>query len=382
MITRNIKTNLIGRNEPLRLLALAEALQVPILFVGPPGTGKTKLVLDYANSLVVNTVGEQGEHVSDTGSQTGDGHRDVDLKVQELVDQVHQGKVFILETDEGTRTSAIKGHVDFKKLATENDYQMMTPVADAEVVLINEIDKASPGLRNALLGIMNERVLFNGAEVRKCNWKMFIATCNEIPEDEKEENNPMWDRFLIKFNVSRLSPSQITDLYEKGAHNFRQIIDVTIPSAEEIDNVVMPIPKLEKFISIAYDHVSDRTLAAVPRLTKAVSLIWNCSVDKALIRTMELLCGPDQSKALSKQLLTPEMKEIINALQMLQMIEDKARLDKEMAAIEQKITAYYNNGKVDKGQLEELLEISSQIMDEHPVGDIESENQGENQSAF
>ncbi len=47
-----------------------------------------------------------------------------------------QNKIYILETDEGTKASEIKGMPDLGKLFTENKYDLNTPIADAEIVIV------------------------------------------------------------------------------------------------------------------------------------------------------------------------------------------------------------------------------------------------------
>ena len=49
-----------------------------------------------------------------------------------------------------------------QRLFVDNTYELVTPTVGADVVVINEVDKASNNIRNSLLGVMNERFLFNG----------------------------------------------------------------------------------------------------------------------------------------------------------------------------------------------------------------------------
>jgi len=59
-------------------------------------------------------------------------------------------------------------------------------LASSDIVVINEVDKASSNVRNSLLGVMNEKFLFNGKSKIPCNWQLFVATCNEIPKEDRE----------------------------------------------------------------------------------------------------------------------------------------------------------------------------------------------------
>lgn len=167
---RQIETSLINKEEVFKMLALAEATGLPCLLIGQPGVAKTKTVVDYAKAWL---------------------NKDGKMTAKDFAE-----KIYILETDEGTKASEIKGMPDLGKLFTDNEYSLSTPIADAEIVIINEVDKASSAIRNAMLGVMNEKFLFNGKHKIPCKWKLFIATCNEIPKEEK--GSPFWDRFMLK----------------------------------------------------------------------------------------------------------------------------------------------------------------------------------------
>jgi hypothetical protein len=47
--------------------------------------------------------------------------------------------------------------------------------------------------------------------------------------------------------------------------------------------------KLDKYLEVGYQHSSDRTLTFVPKLAKAVSYVWDISVDKALVKTAQIM---------------------------------------------------------------------------------------------
>jgi len=88
--TRIIDSSLINKDEVFRMLALAEATQLPLLLVGKPGTGKTKTVIEYSKAWLQKS-----------GSA--------------VTNQDFMNKLYILETDEGTKSSEIKG-INKKKL--------------------------------------------------------------------------------------------------------------------------------------------------------------------------------------------------------------------------------------------------------------------------
>lgn len=352
---RSFETSLLGKEEVYKLLSLAEALQLGILLVGPPGTGKTKIVTDYTKGMF-------------------------DLTKQEEVDHFNNEGVFMLETDEGTKSSEVKGVVNLEKLVLEHKYEIDSHITRADTVIINEVDKASSALRNSLLGIMNERVLFNGKSKVKCEWKLFVATCNEIPKDEL--GSPFWDRFAIKTTVNRLTSGELVKYYKNGAKNYKTNINVNVPTKAQIDAVVIPSDKLEKFINMAYKSCSDRTLSFVPDMAKACSLVYNCSVDKALIKTCELLVDKTTAEKLSKELLSAEKRAIMDKVDMIQGMTNETQIEKAMEEIEKMVGNYASQGKFSDSDLLEIKNLVEAAMSNHPYYEINIETGDDGKDPF
>lgn len=279
MITRKINTNLMKKLETFKVMALGEAIKTPILLIGPPGVAKTAAVVDFAKASLGKLKGED---------------------------------LFLLETDEGTKSNAIKGNVDLEALTTENKYKVDSPVTRAKVVVVNEIDKASASLRNSLLGIMNERVLFNGKEKLPCKWNNFIATCNEIPDDEKD--SPFWDRFLITHDVKRLSPADMMKYYNKGGKTFRQNHNITMPEQADIDAITLDPAKLKTVLDEMHASLSDRALSFLPILIKNVMCVWGFDESRGMIKTAELLVGKTAAKNLAKNLVPAPVRAVYDAI--------------------------------------------------------------------
>lgn len=343
---RTFETSLMGKEEVFKLLQLAEALRLGILLVGPPGTGKTKIVTDYTKGMFDLTDAAQVRHFNEEG-------------------------VFMLETDEGTKSSEIKGVVNLEKLVTQNKYEIDSHITRADTVIINEVDKASSALRNSLLGIMNERVLFNGKDKVACNWKLFVATCNEIPKDEV--GNPFWDRFMLKITVNRLAAGDMVKYFKNGDQGYSTKIKVNIPTREEILKVNIPIDKLEKFVNVAQKSCSDRTLSHVPQMARAISLVYNCSVDKALIKACELLVDKGTAEKLSKELLSPEKRAILDKVDMITSMSNEQQIERAMEEIEKMVGNYASQGKFSQGDLNEIKQLVEAAMANHPYYKIEVE---------
>jgi MoxR-like ATPase len=336
---RTIDTSLINKEEVFKMLALAESTGLPCLLVGQPGVAKTKTIIDYAKAWL---------------------NRDGNMTPEDFAN-----KIYILETDEGTKASEIKGMPDLGKLFTDNKYELNTPIADAEIVIINEVDKASSGIRNAMLGVMNEKFLFNGKHKIPCKWKLFVATCNEIPKDEI--GSPFWDRFMLKMTVNRVSAGELAKYFSKGARNYKEKFSIGVPNKQEIDGLEVPPNKLEKYLEVGYQHSSDRTLTFVPSLTKAVSYIWDISLDKALVKTAQIMISQSAGSELQNKLMSPEIKAVMSKVEMLHSHSSNEQLELAIAEIEGLINTYTSRGIMDQTQVEEI-ELSMQyILDSHPA---------------
>lgn len=336
---RQIETSLINKEEVFKMLALAEATGLPCLLIGQPGVAKTKTVVDYAKAWL---------------------NKDGKMTAKDFAE-----KIYILETDEGTKASEIKGMPDLGKLFTDNEYSLSTPIADAEIVIINEVDKASSAIRNAMLGVMNEKFLFNGKHKIPCKWKLFIATCNDIPKEEK--GSPFWDRFMLKHTVNRVSAGEMVKYYNKGGRDYREKFNIGIPSKAEINEVEIPAAKLEKYLEVGYQHSSDRTLTFVPTLSKAVSYIWDISVDKALVKTAQIMIDQTAGSELQNKLMSPEVKAVMSKVEMLHSYQTNEQLELAIAEIEGLINTYAGRGIMDTGQVGEI-ELSMQyILQNHPA---------------
>lgn len=325
MITRTINTNLMKKLETFRVMALGEAVNTPILLIGPPGVAKTAAVIDFAKASL--------------GQLKGD-------------------DLFLLETDEGTRSNAVKGNVDLEKLTTENKYAIDSPVARARVVVINEIDKASASLRNSLLGIMNEKVLFNGKEKLPCKWTNFIATCNEIPDDEVD--SPFWDRFLITHEVNRLTPSDMLKYYDKGGKSFRQNHTIKLPEQVDIDAIELDPLKLKKVMDVAYNELSDRALSFLPTLVKNVMCVWGLNQDRGLVKTAELLVGKAVAKDLAKSLVPKEIRELYDIIDAIGQCVSNDEYNKQYDRLEMAYGVASKAGLITKDDEKDLQEKISQ----------------------
>jgi hypothetical protein len=282
---RKIKTKLKGKEDVFRTLALGESTKLPVLLVGVPGVAKTQTLLDYAAA-----------------------------KYEYDRERVRNNS-FVIELDEGTKTSEIKGRIDMKELLENKKYKMETPIANAEFILINEVDKGSSGVRNTMLSVMRERALFLGGEVKRCNWAVFAGSCNEINSDQTDA--PFWDRFVIKEKVGRIELESLGEVWDGNEYE----LNIPVPTKKEIDACQVSKNKLGLFAKAVYSDITDRTCTYIPLLVKAVKLIWECSDLQAIIKVCNYI-APHQTQSISSQLEDPKVTEIKSKISQISGIKD------------------------------------------------------------
>lgn len=334
MSKRVIKTNLMGRDEIFKALVLAEVTKLPILLEGPPGTGKTKAITDYGIAAL-----------------GGD------------PDTLSGKEFFIIETDEHTRSSEVKGRPDMEQLAVHNKYIIDAPIAEASYILVNEIDKASSTIRNALLGIMNEKFVFNGPHKIKCDWRLFAGACNLIPESEV--GNPFWDRFVFKIKLERMPIEVIMEYYKAKGKNFEQEVEVAWPTEEDLKKVVIPGSKLGVFLHNIHPKCSDRTLTYIPKIVAAVSIIYNCSVTEAMITTAKLIISPEFASSISSKISSPSVNNLYKQIKVAEACKNDLQFLEEC----KNFVSTLDKTKLEDDEREELLYMFNQMVATSYVGE-------------
>jgi hypothetical protein len=172
---------------------------------------------------------------------------------------------------------------------------------------------------------------------------------------------------MLKHTVNRVSAGEMIKYYNKGGREYREKFTIGIPNKAEINEVDIPVTKLEKYMEVGYNHSSDRTLTFVPTLSKAVSYIWDISVDKALVKTAQIMIDQTAGSELQNKLMSPEVKAVMSKVEMLHSYQTNEQLELAIAEIEGLVNTYATRGIMDSGQVNEI-EISMQyILQNHPA---------------
>lgn len=157
------------RPDVIRSLLVALLARQHVVLLGPPGTGKSRLVRDLC---------------------------------QRIVGQFFEWQLTRMSTPE-----ELFGPISLQGLQQDHYRRIATgKLPDAEIAYLDETFKASSAILNTLLAAMNERVFYNDGQAVPMPLQMLVGASNELPED-RDELGALWDRFLIRHVVGYVKDS-------------------------------------------------------------------------------------------------------------------------------------------------------------------------------
>ena len=180
---RDLREYFVNRAEEIDLATVCACAQEPLLFVGPPGTAKSDLVVKFVESLGLSE-GEYFEYMLTKFTEPSEILGPIDI------DQLKQGR-FI------RRTKA--------------------KLPEAKVAFLDEIFKSNSAILNTLLTIVNERKYYQDGEPVPVALRMLFAATNDIPE--QSELDALADRFVLKIETRPVKDTHFTELVDAGIMN-------------------------------------------------------------------------------------------------------------------------------------------------------------------
>jgi uncharacterized secreted protein with C-terminal beta-propeller domain len=102
-------------------------------------------------------------------------------------------------------------------------------------------------------------------------------------------------------------------------------------------------------------------------LAKAVSLIWNISIDKALVKVASIMIDTQAATSLEQKLYPAEMKSLMNKVEILNSINDVNTLEQSIKEIELLASGYVSTDKLDESHVEEIEMLINHVLETHPA---------------
>lgn len=176
-VCQPLKSQFVGRDEVIDLIALAVVAGEHLFLYGPPGTAKSLLVRSFAKGVHCPYF----EYMLTRFSEPNELFGPVDL----------------IRLREGVIATVTTG---------------MLP--EAEFAFLDELFNANSAILNNLLTILNERTFRRGSEVHHLPLISAFAASNHLPEEDTLQ--ALFDRFLLRVRVDSLGREQLPELLKAG----------------------------------------------------------------------------------------------------------------------------------------------------------------------
>lgn len=176
-VAETLRSQIIGKDEIIRLMCVAVVAGEHCVLLGPPGTAKSALI--------------------------------------RTLSQLLQANYFEYLLTRFTEPNELFGPVDINAFR-EGVYQRNTAgmLPEAEIVFLDEIFKSNSAILNALLTLLNERKYVSGGKTVKCPLISVFGASNEVPSDETL--GAIFDRFLLRVQSDNLDAYHFNELLLRG----------------------------------------------------------------------------------------------------------------------------------------------------------------------
>jgi len=239
----------VGREEEAKVLTLALLTKEHVVLIGEPGTAKSALARRAAELL--------------------------------------NAKFFMYLLTKYTEPAELFGALDVNALK-QGIYKRITKdrLPESELAFLDEIFNANSAILNALLSLLNERVLYDGYNVIKVPLRTLISASNRVPDEPELE--ALYDRLLLRHYAKPVGEDMWKDLIESSweiEFTERWKVREPIMSVQDLDRIYSMLPevdlsqikvKLLKLYAMLEEkgvHLTDRRKGKVLKIVSAHALL-------------------------------------------------------------------------------------------------------------
>ena len=248
ILIKKLNVGLIEREEQIKIALLAAISGENILFIGPPGTGKSILSRRITNVF-----------------------RTVDY--------------FEYLLTKFTTPEELFGPISIRELENDKFHRNIEGyLTDSEIVFLDEVFKANSAILNSLLTIMNEKIYHNGYQKEKIKTRMIIGASNELPKEEYELD-ALYDRFLFREKINYINNTKLLFFINDKVPIIKENEKIEFSEIDEINSmlntVIINENIIEKIINIkekiqekfgTLELISDRRIVKVIKVLKIAAL--------------------------------------------------------------------------------------------------------------
>jgi len=239
----------VGREEEAKVLTLALLTKEHVVLIGEPGTAKSALARRAAELL--------------------------------------NAKFFMYLLTKYTEPAELLGALDVNALK-QGIYKRITKdrLPESELAFLDEIFNSNSAILNALLSLLNERVLYDGYNVIKVPLRTLISASNRVPDEPELE--ALYDRLLLRHYAKPVGEDMWKDLIESSweiEFTERWKVREPIMSVQDLDRIYSMLPevdlsqikgKLLKLYAMLEEkgvHLTDRRKGKVLKIVSAHALL-------------------------------------------------------------------------------------------------------------
>ncbi|BDC18084.1 AAA family ATPase [Acidianus sp. HS-5] len=239
----------VGREEEAKVITLALLSKEHVVLIGEPGTAKSALARRAADLL--------------------------------------NAKFFMYLLTKYTEPAELFGALDINALK-QGIYKRITKdrLPESEIAFLDEIFNANSAILNALLSLLNERVIYDGYNVINVPLRTLISASNRVPDEPELE--ALYDRLLLRHYAKPVGEEMWKNLIESAwelefTNKWR--VDSPLMTVEDLDKIytfltevdLSPVKsKLLKLYAMLEEkgiHLSDRRKGKVLKIISAHALL-------------------------------------------------------------------------------------------------------------